>query len=75
MYGNAGTTLFRSQTALRAVSPHRGVLYMCTLCSEAKCAKIIIQGDTYGTQTILYKDAARAHRSMRFYRVHESDRQ
>ena len=34
-----GTTLFRSQTALRAVSPHRGVLYMHTLCHDAKCAK------------------------------------
>ena len=34
-----GTTLFRSQTALRAVSPHRGVLYMHPLCHDAKCAK------------------------------------
>ena len=72
---SSGTTIFQSQTALRAVIPHRGVLYMRTLCSEAKCAKIIIQGDAYGTQTMLYKDAARAHRSMRFYRMYESDRQ
>ena len=68
------TTIFQSQTALRTVVPYRSVLYMRTLCPEAACAKIIIQGDAYGTQTTLYKDAARTHRSMRFYRMHESGR-